>query len=320
MRHKQGQTDRDDDRCRVYLVLSSPRSVCITCRNFILKKTDQTATFSQWCLKMVRCASYTCRTAGTILLNQSVVCSADLGARHPRWKGYQNGNGSFWYFLVPWWYCRVLQSPPQSHTVQCIISPLSSPVTLCNNICVHIPVHILLVWMLFALRSGSFKFHYAMSIMTKQVFCPLLFFSILFYSILYSLSPPQRGTCRGLVVCCRRPCSWTTCGRRWEWLEHLPGEKKRLFCWSLLHPHCADSQIQSARNSAPSLSFSTYSSPSSNYSLQQKHSMQSVCGPSGSQNAVHPVDDNCGSVSVSQEGKCWLCFVPSEMDLICNCH
>lgn len=40
-----------------------------------------------------------------------------------------------------------------------------------------------------------------------------------------SLSLPQRDTCRGLAICCRRPCSWTTCGRRWEWPELHPGER-----------------------------------------------------------------------------------------------
>lgn len=35
---------------------------------------------------------------------------------------------------------------------------------------------------------------------------------------------PQRDTCRGSAACCRPPCSWTTCGRRCEWLESRAGE------------------------------------------------------------------------------------------------
>lgn len=49
---------------------------------------------------------------------------------------------------------------------------------------------------------------------------------LVFLALALSLSLPQRDTCRGLAVCCRRPCSWTTCGRRWEWPEHRPGEKE----------------------------------------------------------------------------------------------
>lgn len=68
------------------------------------------------------------------------------------------------------------------------------------------------------------------SVPVRRVCCKCCTWAkVYFYLYQHCLTSPslsQRDICRGMAACCRRPCSWTTCGGRCEWPEHHRGEKE----------------------------------------------------------------------------------------------